>query len=156
MALKLKHVGLFFIGCVVVPHVYATSFADKAIAVDGITIGGGPESNSEANMHSYRLSVLWDWNQDWLKKSNWLLSGYFDLSFFYWENELNHTDSLSSRGNGSTAGVSFSPIFRIKPRKPFGGWIAPFFEVGIGPSLVTHDEIVAESSSPVDLVHTFS
>lgn len=154
MVFKLKYVGLLFIGIVVLP-IYANSFVDKLVGVDGISIGGGPESNSEADMQSYRLSVLWDWHQDWLKSSNWLLSGYFDLSFFYWENELNHQDGLSSTGRGSTAGISFSPVFRIKPKKPFGDWFSPYFEVGIGVSYVTHDEIVAKGNSPVDLGTNF-
>ncbi|MCX4026371.1 acyloxyacyl hydrolase [Endozoicomonas sp. SM1973] len=132
---------------------YSYCAADNFI--NGIAVSTGPETNSNADMDSYRLSLLWDWQQDWLQGSNWLLSGYYDLSLFYWENQLNHQDNLSAEGNGSTTGISFSPVFRIKPRQPLWNTFTPYVEIGVGATLLTHSRIVAKATTAVDLGNNF-
>ncbi|WP_163835860.1 acyloxyacyl hydrolase [Spartinivicinus ruber] len=132
---------------------YSYSAADSFF--DGISVSTGPETNSNANMDSYRVSLLWDWQQDWLQGSRWLLSGYYDFSLIYWENQLSHEDGLSAEGNGSTTAISFSPIFRIKPRDAFFNALTPYLEIGVGAALLTHSKIVAKSFSAVDLGSNF-
>ncbi|RDH45907.1 hypothetical protein [Zooshikella ganghwensis] len=117
LVFKLKYVGLLFIGIVVLP-IYANSFVDKVVGGDGISIGGGPELNSEADMQSYRLSVLWGWHQDWLKSSSWLLSGYFDLSFFI--GKMNSIIKMASLQLVVVQQQVFRlvPYFALKQKKP--------------------------------------
>lgn len=137
---------LIFFGCV-------NNYADQLI--DGLALSHGPETNSNADMDSYRVSLLWDWKQDWLEGSNWLLSGYYDLSLLYWENQLSHQDGLSEEGSGSMAAISFSPVFRIKLRKALLNTITPYIEMGLGATWLSHSSIVAKATSAVDLGSRF-
>jgi lipid A 3-O-deacylase len=124
--------GIRLISCLL----FLISFTTASLAqsplleVSSISFSGGVGHRPEG-LQIYRLGLQWDWEQCWFNTAYAYLTGYWDLDFTYM-----HANSFP-RSNDNVATVSFVPMFRIQMH-PFSNTIAPFFQGGVGPALVTH------------------
>jgi lipid A 3-O-deacylase len=102
----------------VIALVLAYGVAQASPSDYGISIGYG---SADTNIDIYRVGLQKDFSSKWFETRVGYLTGYFELSYNYWESE-NHD---------KTNGIALSPVFTYY----FGSSansIKPYIEGGIG------------------------
>jgi lipid A 3-O-deacylase len=91
----------------------------------GVEFGVG--QTTESTM-TYRLGMVFDWDQSWWQSDVGRLTGYWSGAYTYWDGD-------KSSSNNS---LSFSPVFVYE----FAGQsVKPYLEAGIGVAVFSHTEV---------------
>ncbi|MDR3394497.1 MAG: acyloxyacyl hydrolase [Parasulfuritortus sp.] len=87
-------------------------------AIDGYftDIGGA------SGIQSAKIGMIRQWHQQWLQRSNWHMTGYWEAALAY----------LKSDGPGGVglADASVTPVFRLRPDA--SGGVQPYLDAAIG------------------------
>jgi len=111
-----------------------TVLATPAMALDGyIAEAGGGEG-----VHSVRIGMIRQWDQQWFSEGHWHVTGY-------WEASLGQLSSDRADGH-SAADLAFTPVFRLRPNA--SGGAQPYWDIALGLHLL--------SSTRLDHKHAFS
>ena len=116
---------------------------------DGVTVTYGEYIPRKADISNTRLSLRWNWNQDFLESSGWKLGGYFDLGYSRWRSHLSEEDQPSPHGADKAWAASFTPVFRLEPESSSA--LVPFFDVGVGVSYQSEKDLEKKLKSPINM-----
>ncbi len=119
--------------------------------LDGVIISGGKDFSSNADLNSYRVSAIKNWDSRWFNEGGWYIGGYFDLSVNHWKSKLSSGSGVSAKGRDHINAIAFSPVFRVTRKSPWFGSFTPFAEMGIGLSYLSASTLKAKNNDPVDL-----
>jgi lipid A 3-O-deacylase len=96
-------------------------------AIDGYftDIGGNDR------VQSIRVGMIRQWHEQWLHRSNWHLTGYWEVALAYLNSD--------AAGGTSVADASLTPVFRLRPDA--SGGVQPYLDVAVGLHLLSRDRI---------------
>ena len=133
-----------------VPSVFAIN-----LKPDGMSASYGQYlpvvSGREASYHNYRLSLVWDWEQNVYQSDSVNFGGYFELAGGVWKSRLSSSDNLSPEGKKKANIISLSPVFRISSVKPNIGSMVPFIDLGAGVAWLSETDLEKKKKSPINM-----
>jgi hypothetical protein len=109
----------------------ATLAAAPAPALDGATFELG---TGDDDIDRFGATLTWDWGVQWFADGAWYLGGHWEIGGSYWEGDEGRT------GNESLGEFGVTPVLRLSPHKPLGGW-SSYLELGVGVHLMTDDQL---------------
>jgi len=100
-------------------------------AVDGINVELG---TGEDDVDRVGVTINWDWSAKWFAEGDWYLGGHWEIGGSYWDGRKGRT------GTDSLGEFGVAPVFRLQRHKALEQW-SPYLEFGVGPHVMTEDEI---------------
>ena len=98
-----------------------------SFAIDGYFADLGGASG----IQSLKVGMIRQWHQQWLHRSNWHMTGY-------WETALAYLRSDRPGGNG-LADASLTPVFRLRPDA--SGGVQPYLDFAVGVHVLSKDKL---------------
>ncbi len=96
-------------------------------AVDGyfIDIGGN------SGIQSARIGMIRQWHKQWLQRSNWHMTGYWETALAYLKSE--------EPGGVNLLDASATPVFRLRPDA--SGGVQPYLDAAIGLHVMSRKQL---------------